>query len=132
MEALVRLKRNMLTNNVMSLYTALRSYAHIFDYTSNHPLLGVAEHPYIVLSCANTTSTMVDSVLVTYISVIEAKGNDKYCMVNACPRIGPHAPSHVSVGTISTAYTTHPFIGSSFHDVYRKVFTYTDTITYAY
>lgn len=131
MEALVRLKRNMLTNNVMSLYTALRKYVDIFECTSNHPIIGMTPHPYIVLSCANTTSTLVNGTRVIYISVIESIGNDKYYMLNACPRIGPRIgprpPNHIVAGTaIANRYSsTPPFIASSFAGVYRKAHNYT-------
>lgn len=127
MEALVRLKRNMLTNNVMSLYTALRKYVDIFEHTSNQPIIGMTPHPYIVLSCANTTSTLVNGTCVIYISVIESRGNNKYYMLNACPRIGPHPPNHIVAGTtIANRYSsTPPFIASSFAGVYRKAHNYT-------
>lgn len=127
MEALVRLKRNMLTNNVMSLYTALRKYVDIFEYTSNHPIIGMTPHPYIVLSCANTTSTIVNGTCVIYISVIEARGHDTYYMLNACTRIGPRPPTHIVAGTaIANRYSsTPPFIGTSFAGVYRKARKYT-------
>lgn len=127
MEALVRLKRNMLTNNVMSLYTALRKYADIFEHTSNQPIIGMTPHPYIVLSCASSTSTLVNGTCVIYISVIESRGHDTYYMLNACPRIGPRPPSYIVAGTtVANRYSsTPPFIASSFAAVYRKVHNYT-------